>query len=707
MPAKHLPFGFQKSAAFEEFVEKGLTDSSLNVVAFYLPQFHPTSENNIHWGAGFTEWNNVTRATVEFTDHYQPRVPRDLGYYDLRIKEIQKAQARAAQAAGVGAFCYYYYWFDGDRPLMLPIDNHVDDDGISLPFCLCFANENWTKKWDGLDGEVIFKQTYGKEFAHRFWKDIEIYIKSPKYLRDKSGRPYLLVYRPSLIPNFQQVAETWEDLALKAGFPGLKIIASSAFEDIENPTAGVSSMYEFPPLNNYIYSQFGKNSPMQYVHGKLTDSKTRVHDYRQFIIGERLLKSSPSSLSPGVMPDWDNVARRPYRGDAFIHSTPAVFEEWVSRAARRALSSTEKLLFVNAWNEWAEGAYLDPDQRYGWAYLNALSRGIKKSQTEAEVKNKPIAIIIHAFYQDVFDEYVLLIKERIEFDFYLIVTTDDAKKISAPSIPKMMGFEVIETANRGRDIRPFLLALSESKLDFDIGLKLHTKRSPHRVDGDVWRKLLVDDLMPVSGISEIVELFRSDPSVGFISPDNHWARIGEHLGSNMDDMISMCAHVGYGFSHKDLDVGRFIAGSMFWFRRTALNVCRSPDLLDSFVDEEGQLDGTPAHALERLFSLFGEKAGYITIEKNLVKILLKEIRQDAYSISFRLKLFSDQIVSQSVERIALSRVDNGTAALQRNASPTQPGLIPLEQDTVLRKMYRKVMPAYFRIYVRRKLNMPL
>ncbi|RYH22356.1 MAG: hypothetical protein EON54_25275 [Alcaligenaceae bacterium] len=204
----NLPTGFKKSVNFEESAEQRKRNPTVRAVAFYLPQFHPTAENDLHWGKGFTEWSNVARATAEFTGHHQPRAPRDFGYYDLRLSSVQQNQAQVAEAAGVAAFCYYYYWFDGQKPLMVPIQNHESDNAISLPFCLCFANENWTKKWDGHDSEVIFLQKYGQNFARRFWDDLVEHLKSPKYLTDDAGSPYLLVYRPSLIPDFLGVVET-------------------------------------------------------------------------------------------------------------------------------------------------------------------------------------------------------------------------------------------------------------------------------------------------------------------------------------------------------------------------------------------------------------------------------------------------------------------------------------------------------------------
>jgi lipopolysaccharide biosynthesis protein len=178
MTEPELPFGIRRSAAHVESAPKIEAVPSVRAVAFYLPQFHPIPANDRAWGEGFTEWHNVTRAQPEFTGHHQPRLPANYGYYDLRLPEIQVRQARDASAAGIHAFCYHYYWFDGEQPLLLPLLNHLENPEISLPFCICFANENWTRRWDGLDRDVIFEQTYGDRFAEAFWSDAEQFCAS-------------------------------------------------------------------------------------------------------------------------------------------------------------------------------------------------------------------------------------------------------------------------------------------------------------------------------------------------------------------------------------------------------------------------------------------------------------------------------------------------------------------------------------------------
>jgi lipopolysaccharide biosynthesis protein len=654
-----FPAGLQMSSAHIAEAPCVNGDAGFRTVAFYLPQFHPAPANDLAWGEGFTEWRNVTRAQQEFTGHFQPRLPANYGFYDLRLEEIQVRQARDAKAAGIAAFCYYYYWFDGKTPLIKPLLTHKNNRDIDLPFCLCFANESWTKRWDGLDQEVIYQQTYGDDFAARFWRDALPFLKSEKYLRDQFGAPILLVYRPSIIPQFKQVAEDWRRLAKEAGFPGLKLIGSLAFEDYSKLSEGIDSFYEFPPLATYAQYKIGKLEPKSFVHGRTAASKTHVHDYRKWVMMERVVKESPPDIHPGIMPGWDNVARRPYQGNAFSDLEPRIFEEWAARASTRAARTADQLLFVNAWNEWAEGTYLEPDIRYGWAFLSALARGISsKRRVEVEKDSKPIAIFAHVHYPEIWQEICGLIERSVTVPFHLIITTSLDSDPAHPVTSQLREVEVHRVENRGRDVLPFLITLDRTRIDFDVAVKIHTKLSPHRVDGAEWRRMLTGDILPEDGCEPIVRLFREDPNLGFIGPAAHWALIREHIGSNSSAIEAITRRLGIDWNARDLDTGRFIAGSMFWFRKSALQTLSLAKLFDLFPGEMGQIDGTPAHAMERLFSLLGERVGFVTASTDQVDRLLRELKKGLYPLQSRVSLFSDQCVDAvNANRIALSRVD--------------------------------------------------
>ena len=626
-------------------------------LALYLPQFHPIRANDRAWGKGFTEWTNVARGRPEFTEHQQPKIPRDLGFYDLRLGSIQREQVKIAKNAGIYGFCYYHYWFDGEEPLAMPLDRHREDPEIDFHFAVCFANENWTKRWDGLDDEVIYRQAYGENFAERYWKSVVRFLISPKYVTDSAGRPILLIYRPSLIPDFQAVAEKWRILAGQAGLPGLQLVGCLAFEKDSSFTPGLDAFYEFPPLRTLHHTAIHRCGPKQRVHRRVAGSCTHVYDYRENVMAARVLQDYPSSFIPGVMPGWDNVARRPRAGGVVSDSTPALFEEWVTLAARRAQRRPDPFLVVNAWNEWAEGAYLEADRTTGWQYLHALSKGLLAAEAEqAPEKKKPIGVFVHVHYEDIWAEISAKIAQRINVPYFLVVTSEKNIGLEQTSAC-MVGFQNIIVENKGRDVLPFIRAIEECKFDFEIALKIHTKKSPHRADGTTWRNILLDALIPTIGVGKHVEAFGKDRNLGFIAPQGHYVPVRDYIGSNLAGMERLGSRLGIQITEADRDRW-FIAGSMFWFRRAALNGWRYKELKDLFAPETGQLDGTAAHAAERFFAIAGERNGYFTVPVEEVDNLLASTESCAvYPLAHRLTFFSDQRPAAMRSLIALSRVD--------------------------------------------------
>ncbi len=574
--------------------------------------------NDQAWGKGFTEWDNVRRGEPQFPGHHQPRVPADFGYYDLRSPDVMASQTAAARRAGIDAFCFYYYWFDGEMPLIGPVRTFLDQR-FEFGFTLCFANENWTKRWDGLDDEVILAQSYGEGFADRFWADIVPFLQHEDYLRDETGKPIVLIYRPSIIPDFEQVSMRWRELAVQDGLPGLTTIAGLGFEDPGNLTGGTDGFYEFPPLRTWAHTKIGKPGPKQHVFGQAPQSNCTVHDYRQYLLCERLADPQPDNIYPCVMPGWDNTARRRSGANIFDDSHPLLFRQWCEYATRRASETRHQLLFINAWNEWAEGAYLEPDTRYGWAHLNAFAHGVSRAATPStgrSVDERPIAVFVHVFYLDVWQEIRTLLSQVLQRPFHLIVTTPHAAKaIETPDSPHLQHFQVIVCSNTGRDWKPFLQALKTCALAFEIGLKLHTKKSTHKDNGDIWRKLLLDGLCgSATKIERYIGALQAQPNIGLIAPDGHLIPLGEFIGSNRDTLAALLRERGFELTDRDLAQGRFVAGSMFWFQKDALaHAVGTEPAEEDFGEELGQLDGTLAHAYERLVAPLAEKTGFLCL----------------------------------------------------------------------------------------------
>ncbi len=367
----------------------------VKLIAFYLPQFHTIPENDKWWGEGFTEWTNVRKAKPLFDGHYQPHVPHsDIGYYNLRNIETQKQQAKTAQKYGIYGFCYYHYWFGGKKLLETPLQNVLQHPEIDLPFCICWANENWTRKWDGAEKKILIAQKHSPEDDLAFIKDVMPALKDSRYIF-VDGKPLLVVYRPALFPDFKETAKIWRAEVKKNGFPGLHIARVENFDNGVAPEKfGCDINIDFSPdfdLGESIRSK-----------------KPATFSYDDLVV-RKLSKIRPYSFVQSVCPSWDNAARRQDGGGfTFVHSSPEKYEYWLKHSIKKTLieggRSDHNMIFINAWNEWGEGAHLEPDEKYGYAYLEATKKAIHDAQME--VKSGFV------LEQKIFKEFGSLLLER-------------------------------------------------------------------------------------------------------------------------------------------------------------------------------------------------------------------------------------------------------------------------------------------------------
>ena len=370
-----------------------LKKSDIKLIAFYLPQFHPIPENDEWWGKGFTEWTHVSKATPQFIGHYQPRLPGELGFYDLRLPEIQKRQVELAKKYGIFGFCFHYYWFRGKRLLDLPLKQFREDPDLDFPFCLCWANENWTRRWDGLDQEVLIAQAHSPEDDLAFIKSMEPAFRDRRYIR-VNGRPLLIVYRPSLFPEPRETAQRWRDYCVKNNLGGLYLVAVQAFGTEDPRLLGFDAAVEFPP-HKLADGAPVLNSQMEIVN---PDYQGVICDYAYLVESAKKTFRSDFTLFRGVCPSWDNDARKPGSGITYQNSTPALYQEWLTEACRFAANesdSDKRLAFINAWNEWSEGAYLEPDRRYGYAYLQATANALREFPKPKKQSGLEIVFISH------------------------------------------------------------------------------------------------------------------------------------------------------------------------------------------------------------------------------------------------------------------------------------------------------------------------
>lgn len=343
---------------------------TVRAIAMFLPQFHRIPENDRWWGEGFTEWTNVRRARSMYGGHYQPNVPhKDVGYYDLTENGVLERQARMAREHGIHGFCFYHYWFSGRRLLEQPLEQMLRSGRPDFPYCICWANENWTRSWDGSDESVLISSRDEVDDDRLFIRDLLPFLRDPRYIR-VDGRPLVLVYRVGSLRNPGRTADTWRRICRREGVGDIHLCSVWSF-DIRDPRKdGFDSALQFPPLmiagENLAERRDVVGIPVPGFKGAILDYRDAVRAGLRDFPGE-------FPVYRGVMPAWDNTPRRMERGTSWIHASPELYGRWLRGAVARTVaerSQDQRLVFINAWNEWAEGAYLEPDQRYGYRRLD-------------------------------------------------------------------------------------------------------------------------------------------------------------------------------------------------------------------------------------------------------------------------------------------------------------------------------------------------
>jgi lipopolysaccharide biosynthesis protein/ubiquinone/menaquinone biosynthesis C-methylase UbiE/outer membrane murein-binding lipoprotein Lpp len=577
-------------------------------IAFYLPQFHPFPENDAWWGKGFTEWTNVGKARPMFQGHHQPHCPIHLGYYDLRVPEVMEEQAKLAKEYGISGFAYYFYWFAGKVLMDLPLKQMLGNPKVDIPFCMIWANENWSRRWDGMDHDILIAQKHSIEDSRALLAYLRPFMEDPRYIK-VDGKPLFIIYRADIIPDMKETILSWRSQAVEFGFPGLHVVCAQTFGQRDPHKYGFDAAMEFPP---HTVNSEEVSDRIDFVDPAFRGS---VFSYDQVVTNAVTRHGDAFKVFPTAMLSWDNTARKKRDSHIFVDFSIVRYAQWLSSNAERVtkdsrLSSDEKLIFINAWNEWAEGTHLEPDQKHGYGYLEATRSVMKNYEIEGTAFLQPklpesagseIALIVHLHYEDTWPDLRDAMK-RIQGrkpDIFATVTSLRLARLIEADFPEAV-IELVD--NRGRDIRPFLLMLEQTRrFGYKAVAKIHGKASVYREDGAKLRLAALDVLLSDASI----ETFLKQPALGLLVPGNS---LIEHNDKNMTYSAQATAIVAQelGLDHWR---GSFPAGSMFWFRPEALAplLRLSPD---DFDIERGLADGTRAHAIERLFCSVCEASGY-------------------------------------------------------------------------------------------------
>lgn len=359
--------GVEASPSLQRTMQIEMEKLKTRLIAFYLPQFHPIPENDRWWGKGFTEWTNVAKAKPLFPGHYQPHLPGELGFYDLRLPETRQAQADLAREYGIYGFCYYHYWFNGKLLLERPLQDVLKSGEPDFPFCVCWANENWTRTWDGGENHILMEQIYSEEDDLNHIRYLCEIFEDKRYIRI-NGKPLFLVYRANRFPDPLRTTMLWREESRRLGIGELYLCSVESFPDERTDPlrAGFDAAVEFQPDWNLLSSD-------------LRDE--RYPDLAAFkyekVVDRMLMKEAPYYRRfPCVTPSWDNTARRKRTSVILTDSSPDQYGRWLRGVVKKLADTSDeaKFIFINAWNEWGEGNHLEPDQQFGRAYLEATKR---------------------------------------------------------------------------------------------------------------------------------------------------------------------------------------------------------------------------------------------------------------------------------------------------------------------------------------------
>jgi hypothetical protein len=362
----------------------------IKAIALYLPQFHPIPENDAWWGKGFTEWTNVAKAEPLYKNHWQPRIPADLGFYDLRIPEVRQAQADLARSYGIYGFCYWHYWFAGRRVIERPFLEMVREKKPDYPFCISWANQTWSGTWHGLaNKKILIEQTYpgAQDFTNHFYEMLEAF-QDERYI-EVNGRKLVFIFRPMDMPSPELFTSTWQELAIKEGLKGIHFVGMHMESEWDFRRYGYEAFTETGPL---LY-KFKKASLTDKIFHRLLkldlhEIRRRRNDLPNVVSYKNYVNHYPDHATnsheyPMIYPGWDNTPRSGKDGWLFENSTPELFRELCLKSFKETGNKPldEKIVLLKSWNEWAEGNYLEPDTVHGHEYLKAFRKALQQYQS--------------------------------------------------------------------------------------------------------------------------------------------------------------------------------------------------------------------------------------------------------------------------------------------------------------------------------------
>jgi len=553
--------------------------TNIKAIALYLPQFHETKINNKFWGKGFTEWTNVKKSKPRFKGHNQPRIPLNesqyLGYYDLsEIKTIEN-QIRLAKSHGIYGFGIYYYWFSGKKVLQKPINIFLKHSYIEFHFLLIWANENWTKRWNGGDKEILIKQEYNSNDPENFIRDIKKYIIDKRYIKiDK--RPILGLYEPSKIPNLHQTITIWREKSRDFGIGEIFILVcinKNQTHDLEKLNL-FNASYEFPPRNSF-------------ENNRIPEKKTLIYSeliYKSSLLNETSLNLKKFPFFRGSMVEWDNSPRI-QNYEIFDHYSPEqfyMFNKIIVNWTIQHYNKNRQFIFINAWNEWGEGSYLEPDDKYGYASINSLSKAIFNlpySSNLTSIDKNKIAVLLYIHNKYSIEELVNKIN-NIPYLYDLFIYNHN--NINVEKLNQYIKFnsnayyfESELSFKKGENLLAFLYNFRNKAKNYKYICNINSNHYKDIFFLDEWKNYLHNNLLGDSNIiSEIITDFEKNDKLGLIFPEKYYKSLIQFsdyisdLELNYLNLIFNKISPKTNIIHKLVD---FPEGNMFWAKVSAIH----------------------------------------------------------------------------------------------------------------------------------------
>ena len=603
-------------STFEENIDFSDFSTDVKVIALYFPRFQNISGSFRGLKIVLNEWKNMNITTLTSnTSYHYPRVPGDqleyLGYYDCRDEEMVSKQVELAKSHGIYGFGIFYYWFSGKKFLYKTADLFLQSKVIDFPFMLIWRNEDYKRRFLGYENDVYLVQNYSKNDPHKFMKDIKKYLVSERYIKMK-GKPVLGIYDPSTIPDLIKTLLNIRKEANALNIGDIYILATSN-KIPRMAMRFLDAAYDLPPMEFYQYRSAKKNKYYFYYSSLIFHTKMKYKKFENF------------TLYSGNVIEWDNTHTM-NKMIIFDEYTPEKFyisNKILLNYTNENFNKSDRYYFINGWNNWLEGSYLEPDENYGYASINALSKALFnlpyniKNISLKELENGcHVAVQAHVFYKDLINEIINKTNNiPIKYDLYITTNTIEKKKIIEEYVKKYSTanfYEVMVIKNKGRDMLPLLYQFKNRIQYYKYLCHIHTKKSNFTTFGVIWRQYLYENLLGSSElISEILHIFEENEQIGFIYPEIFYrsAKLPFMLNKNNTEYLNYFLNKMFPGTKVGKEI-KFPLGNMFWARIDAIQQAFSHKFVYMFDKYEAETSNITHHANEVIWLYFVKKNGY-------------------------------------------------------------------------------------------------